>query len=221
MNELIERLTARLSPEGREVQEELEVLTGTLDANADVGARIDEALAHMGRLSEEDQGLLSQIAQLRSQAYGRRVEEYREGEHAAQLGIVALERAHELERAAGRDPDPDMTLAEALAILERHGVGGPDPETSHVVNVPREEERTVPAFYPDFANPDNWRRWDGSEQAEAWERLMDFRDECIARSVGELAGTGFEGRDDVGLVAALWGIGEDEAAEIVARRRGF
>ncbi|MDP9475609.1 MAG: hypothetical protein M3R38_07950 [Actinomycetota bacterium] len=124
-NELIERLTAKLSPAGREVQEELEVLTGTLDASADVEARIDEAIAHMGRLPEEDQNLLSQIARLKSRAYGQRAEEYRRGEHAARLGMAALERAYELERAAGREPGPNMTLGEALAILGRHGEGAP------------------------------------------------------------------------------------------------
>ncbi len=75
-NELIERLTAKLSPAGREVQQELEVLTGTLDASAEMEARIDEALAHMDHLSEEDQNLLSQIAQLKARAHERRGEEY-------------------------------------------------------------------------------------------------------------------------------------------------
>ena len=75
-NELIERLTARLSPEAREVREELEALTGTLDADAALEARIDEALEHMGHLPQEDQSLLSQIAQLRARAHERRGEEY-------------------------------------------------------------------------------------------------------------------------------------------------
>ncbi len=74
--ELIERLTARLSPEGREVQEELEVLTGTLDADTALEARIAEALAHMGHLPEEDQSLLSQIAHLKARAHERRGEEH-------------------------------------------------------------------------------------------------------------------------------------------------
>ena len=87
-NELIERLTAKLSPAGREVQEELEVLTGTLDANAEMEARIDEALAHMGHLSEEDQTLLSQIAQLKARAHESRGEEYmRHGEEAPDLEV--------------------------------------------------------------------------------------------------------------------------------------
>jgi hypothetical protein len=128
-NELIEQLTARLSPEGREVQEQLEVLTGTLDASADVEARIDEAIAHMGRLPEEDQNLLSQIARLKARAYGQRAEEYREGERAARLGMAALERAYELERAAGREPGPNMTLGEALEILRRHGESAPAPDS--------------------------------------------------------------------------------------------
>jgi hypothetical protein len=124
-NELIDSLTARLSPEGREVQEELEVLTGTLDADTALEARIDEALAHMGHLPEEDQSLLSQIAQLKARAHERRGEEYRS--EAKKLRDASLiERALELERAAGRTPAENMTLDEALEVLERHGEAAPD-----------------------------------------------------------------------------------------------
>ena len=124
-NALIDSLTARLSPEGREVQEELEVLTGTLDADTALEARIDEALAHMGHLPEEDQSLLSQIAQLKARAHERRGEEYMS--EAKKLRDASLiERALELERAAGRTPAENMTLDEALEVLERHGEAAPD-----------------------------------------------------------------------------------------------
>ncbi len=62
-NELIERLSARLSPEAREVQEELDALTDTLDVDApvvEVEARIEEAIELMAALPEDDRLLLSQ-----------------------------------------------------------------------------------------------------------------------------------------------------------------
>lgn len=37
-----------------------------------------------------------------------------------------IERALELERAAGRTPAENMTLDEALEVLERHGEDAPD-----------------------------------------------------------------------------------------------
>jgi len=85
------------------------------------------------------------------------------------------------------------------------------------VEVPK--TRMVPTSYPDFTDADKFRRWDGSEQAESWARLIDYRDECIAASVGELAGTGIENIDYAGMIALLWAIGEDEAEEIVRRRQ--
>lgn len=127
-NELIERLTAKLSPAGREVQEELEVLTGTLDANAEVEARIDGALAHMDHLSEEDQNLLSQIAQLKAHAHERRGEEYMAEAKMLEDAAYLIERAQAIQHAAGERVDESMTLGEALDILKRQGEEAPDLE---------------------------------------------------------------------------------------------
>lgn len=223
-NELIERLTGRLSPEGREVQEELEVLTGTLDANmaeAEVEARIDEAIAHMGHLPEEDQNLLSQIAQLKSRTHESRGEELAdEAQEAIRDAAELIEMAQALQHADGETPDESMTVSEALAILERHGGDVPEVDTERAVEVPQAGKRIVPAFYPDFTNADNWKRWDGSERAEAWARLVASREAAILASVGELAGAGVEGTDYTGLIAALWNLDEDEAAEFVRLRQG-
>ena len=137
-------------------------------------------------------------------------------------GVIA--RAQEVEPGIGDNP----TLEEAIAALKRHGVNpGLSPELEDmVVRVPTgesdamSEERTVPAFYPNFADADKVRSWDGSEQAEAWAKMMSFRDECIAASVGDLAGMDFEDMDYRGLIALLWNIDEEDAAEIVRRRQG-
>src|SRR3712207_6230948 len=98
------------------------------------------------------------------------------------LAVSVIERAQELERAEGGEPNESMTLREALTVLERHGEDAPAIDTERVVEVPQEERRTVPAYYPDFADADNWRAWDDSAQAEAWANLRDFRDMCIAHS---------------------------------------
>jgi hypothetical protein len=135
-----------------------------------------------------------------------------------------IKRAQELEPGIG----DNATLEEAIAALKRHGVNpGLSPELEDmVVRVPTgesdamSEERTVPAFYPNFADADKVRSWDGSEQAEAWAKMMSFRDECIAASVGDLAGMDFEDMDYPGLIAFLWNLDEEEAAEIVRRRQG-
>ena len=82
-----------------------------------------------------------------------------------------------------------------------------------------EGERPVPAFYPEFTDADQFRRWDGSDQAEAWARLMEAREAAILASIGELAGAGVEGTDYTGLIALLWNLDEDEAAEFVRQRQ--
>jgi hypothetical protein len=112
-----------------------------------------------------------------------------------------------------------MTLGEALDVLRVHGKERPDLDTQRLAAVPQEGERTVPAFYPDFTDADQWRRWDGSEQAEAWARLMESREAAILASVEDLAGVGIEGTDYARVIAALWNLDEDEAAEFVRRQR--
>jgi hypothetical protein len=228
-NELIERLEARLSPAGNKALEELKVLE-TKFANTE-GAEsmppdrvpgMDEALEVLGPLSDKDRALVSQILQLRARAHEEQGKEYMEDVRQGKLAVAIIVRAQELERAAGREPGAHMTLGDALVVLENHGESVPEHlDTERVMDVPQETERIVSAFYPDFTNADTWRRWDGSEQARAWAKLQDFREECIAASIGELAGMDFAPIDYAGLVAALWGIDEDEAKRIVLERRGY
>jgi hypothetical protein len=82
-------------------------------------------------------------------------------------------------------------------------------------------ERTLPAYYPDFADADSWRPWDNSEQARAWAKLRDFRDGCIAASISELVGMDFRPIDYAGILAALWGIDEEKAKQIVLQQMDF
>lgn len=118
-NELIARLAAGRSPGGRAALERLEELEAA--EAPDVGA----GLEILDGVPEEDRGNIARIMGLKARAYGARAEEMREGAGAAGRGVAVFERAHELERAAGREPDPTMTLAEAVAVLERHGEAAP------------------------------------------------------------------------------------------------
>jgi hypothetical protein len=68
----------------------------------------------------------------------------------------------------------------------------------------------LPAFYPEFADAEQFRRWDGSEQAEAWARLMEARDAAILASVGALDGASVEGTDYAGVIALLWNLDGDD-----------
>lgn len=222
-NELIERLTARLSPEGRAVQDEVDAITDTLDADtpeAEVEGRMDEVADLMAALPEDDRLLLSQIAQLKGRAYDERGKEYADEAQAIRDAAELIEMAQALQHADGETPDESMTVSEALAILERHGGDVPEVDTERAVEVPQAGKRIVPAIYPDFTNADNWKRWDGSERAEAWARLVASREAAILASVGELAGADVEGTDYTGLIATLWNLDKDEAAEFVRLRRG-
>jgi hypothetical protein len=228
-NDLIAQLEGGLSSEGRRALGELialeEKLANTESVESmmpDTEASLDEALEVLGALPERDRGLVSQILQLRGRAYEGRAVEYLESAKQGRLAVSVIERAKDLERGAGREPDEAMTLGEALEIFQAHGEPVPEHlDPNRLVELSDEEWQTVPAFYPDFGNPENWRRWDGSEQAQAWAKLQGFRDGCIAASVGQLAGLDFSPIDYVGLVALLWGIDEDEAAAIVSRRPGY
>ncbi len=144
-NELIERLAGRLSPEGRETLEDLDVFGSAFVETGGTAGMAPETLAGMEgimdrleTLPEEDQALIGRIVQLKQQAAGSAAEEAAEGQRTAQLGLYAFDRAHELEHAAGREPDPDMTLSEALAILERHGEEVPGLDAGRTVEVPKE-----------------------------------------------------------------------------------
>ena len=207
-NELIERLTRSLSPEGREVLEVVEALAPVTETDS---ANPEPAAALIKSLPDADRTTIYRIMGLKARAHQSQAEEYAEEARFASQAVAVIDHARDLERAAGREPDEGMTLGEALEVLKAHG--------KDALTVPQEGPRTVPAWYPDFTNADQWTRWDGSEQAEAWARLVESREAAILASVGDLAGADVKSVDYVGLIAALWNLDEDEAAEFVQRRQ--
>src|ERR687898_1766064 len=215
-NELIEQLTRSLSPEGCEVLELVEALAPVTETDS---ANPEPAAALIESLPDADRTTIYRIMGLKGRAYQREAEEHAEEARFASQAVAVIDHARDLERAAGREPDAGMTLGEALEVLKAHGKERPDLDTERLVDVSQKGERTVPAFYPDFTNADQFRRWDGSEQAEAWARLlMEVRDAAILASIEDLADVGIEGTDYAGLVALLWNLDEDEAAEFVRQR---
>jgi len=217
-NKLIERLTGSLSPEGREILERVEALAPVAETDP---ASPEAVAALIESLPGADRAAIYRIMGLKASAYQRQGKEYAEEARFASQAVGLIDHALDLERVAGREPDEGMTLGEALEILKPHGKELPDLDAQRVVAVPQEGERTVPAFYPDFTNAGQWRRRDGSEQAEAWAQLVESREAAILASVGELAGADVAGIDYAGVIAALWKLDEDEAAEFVRRQRGI
>lgn len=216
-NDLTEWLTRSMSPEGREILKRVEALAPASETDpADPGP----AVALIESLPEKDRAAVHRLIELKARAYQHRGERYADEARIASQAVGLIDLALGLERAAGREPAGSMTLGEALEVLKARGEELADPDTARPVAVPQGGGRTVPAFYPEFADAEQFRRWDGSEQAEAWARLMEARDAAILASVGALVGAGVEGTDHAGVIALLWNLEGDEAAEFVRRHRG-
>ena len=206
-----------MSPEGREILKRVEALAPASETDmADPGPAVEL----IESLPDKDRAAVHRLIELKARAYQHRGERYADEARIASQAVGLIDLALGLERAAGREPAGSMTLGEALEVLKTRGEELADPDTARPVAVPQGGGRTVPAFYPEFADAEQFRRWDGSEQAEAWARLMDARDAAILASVGALACAGVKGTDHAGVIALLWNLDGDEAAEFVRRHRG-
>ena len=120
-NDLIVQLARQLSPAGRRALEDinaLELRFATIEGAA--GPSVEEALDILDALSDRDRELVSQILQLRGRAYEERAAEYLEDSKQAQLDASVIERAQELERGVGREPEERMTPGEALETFQAH-----------------------------------------------------------------------------------------------------
>ena len=126
-NDLITQLEGQLSPDGRQALKEINALELKFATTEGAqGPSVEEALGILDALSDRDRELASQILQLRGRAYEERAAEYLEDSRQALLDASVIERAQELERGAGREPDERMTLGEALEIFREHGKPVPE-----------------------------------------------------------------------------------------------
>jgi hypothetical protein len=126
-NDLIVRLVRQLSPDGPRALKDINALELKFATTEDAqGPSVEEALGILDALSDRDRELVSQILQLRDRAYEERAAEYLEDSRQALLGASVIERAQELERDAGREPDERMTLGEAIEVFRAHGEPVPE-----------------------------------------------------------------------------------------------
>ena len=77
------------------------------------------------------------------------------------------------------------------------------------------EERTVPAFYPDFTDAEKWRKWDGTREAAMWADLSEIRDRVIVETAATVLSVGERGVDVGGLMVALWSLTDEEIAGVL------
>ena len=115
-NDLINQLREKLTPEGREVLEELEAAELTLDEAAAAAA-----LERGKYLPEAEKSVIRRVLGIRAREYGVAGEEAQRGEEAADAGLAIFDRAVVLLRSEGKEPNEAMTLGEAVEVLRRHG----------------------------------------------------------------------------------------------------
>ncbi len=126
-NDLIAQLEGQLSPDGRRALNEINALELKFATTEGAqGPSVEEALTVLDALSDRDRELVSQILQLRGRAYEERAAEHLEDSRQARLAASVIERAQELERGVGREPDERMTLREALKVFQAHGEPVPE-----------------------------------------------------------------------------------------------
>ncbi len=114
--ELIEGELAKLSPEGREAWEEIELLVEMSLPEQDLGPDIDRILRETEALREDAATILAlcwlQVG-LRSEQIAKDSAEEREFREGS-----VITAAQTRDRTEGRQIDPDMTLEQALARLQ-------------------------------------------------------------------------------------------------------
>jgi len=115
-NDLIDHHRAKLTPEGREVLEELDAAEFTLDRSAEAAA-----LERGKYLPEADKDVIRRVFGLRAREYRAAGEEPQRGEAVADTVLDVFDRAAALLRSEGKEPDEAMTLGEAIEVLRRHG----------------------------------------------------------------------------------------------------
>jgi hypothetical protein len=115
--ELIERETARLTPRGRELWEELEFLRESDPDEEDRAAHEYEIMERIFELPAEEQFATSRLAELVAGLRASEKAEHR-GEQGEEHRARAVIRAAWLkDREEGHPVDPDMTLELALVRL--------------------------------------------------------------------------------------------------------
>ena len=123
-NDLIDRLVSKLTPEGREILEEIE---GLGDASVrgrisreEAAAAEEAVLSHMDHLPLDEGNILSRVLELKAQGHEVIEREHAKASADARRFEEMIHRAQELEHEEGKGSRPDMALGEAIEVLRCH-----------------------------------------------------------------------------------------------------
>jgi hypothetical protein len=121
--ELIERETARLTPRGRELWEELEFLRESVpDPEAEIGAAHEhEIMERIFELPVDEQFATSRLAELVAGLRDSEEAERRGEPGEAHRARGVIQAAWLKDREEGRPVDPSLTLERAIARLNERG----------------------------------------------------------------------------------------------------
>jgi hypothetical protein len=123
-NDLIDRLVSKLTQEDREILEEIEGMGDALVrgriSQEEAEAAEEVVLRRMDCHPRPDRDILSKVLELKAHGHEVIEQEHAKASADAKRYEEMIHRAQELEQAEGKDSRPDMTLREAVEVLQRH-----------------------------------------------------------------------------------------------------
>lgn len=121
------QLSAQAQAIHDEIEEQVRASVRGDISKEEVHARVCTILVRLEALPAEDRGALLKTMDERTRSHQARVQDGEEGLAQAELAMKVIEFAQELEPSSG----PNLTAAEAIAILKRHGEGLSNPPSAH------------------------------------------------------------------------------------------
>ncbi len=124
-NDLIDRLVSKLTPEDREILEEIESMGDALAhgriSQEEAEAAKEALLRRMDHHPRHEGDILSKVLGLKAQGHEVIEREHAKASADARRFEEMIHRAQELEQAEGKASRPDMKLREAVEVLRRRG----------------------------------------------------------------------------------------------------
>src|SRR5215212_10813689 len=124
-NDLIDRLVSKLTPEDREILEEIEGMGDALVLGSisqeEAEAAEEAVLRRMDQLPRPEGDILYKVLELKARGHEVIEQEHAKASADARRFEEMIHRAQKLEQAEGKDPRPDMMLREAVEVLRRGG----------------------------------------------------------------------------------------------------
>src|SRR5215212_6821507 len=124
-NDLIDRLVSKLTPEDREILEEIEGMGDALVLGSisqeEAEAAEEAVLGRMDRHPRPEGDILYKVLELKARGHEVIEEEHAKASAEARRFEEMIQRARELEQEEGKDSRPGMALGEAVEVLRRRG----------------------------------------------------------------------------------------------------